>query len=179
HGAGRMVLDDPEPRQVTRNGALPMRIRLAVVLAALLGATAFAPAPLPRRTRETNEAVTLQRMDGIWEVVSMWRYGPNGQVASHVTAWKTVRIRDGRWNYCREVNGGLPSSTWQLVIREARPARLDFCYRGGDVLMAGVVRFRGGTLEVLYSASTASLNRPLSFESPPENHYLVRLKKSY
>jgi len=150
---------------------------LALCLAVLLGATAFAPAPLPRRDRETSDAVSLARMEGVWEMVSMWRYGRDGQVASHVTAWKSVTVREGRWNYCREANGGGPSSTWPLTVGPERPARLDFHWSDKRVAMAGVVRFRGHVLEILYQTSPVEKSRPLDFDQPPEGFYLVRLKK--
>lgn len=157
-----------------------MRARLALLLAVLLAAVAFAPAPLPRRGREESDVVSLQRMNGVWEVVSMWRYGGNGEIASHVTAWKTVTIREGTWHYCREVNGGQPSTPWPLAVSEDRPARLDFLWKEDKrVAMAGIVRFRGRQLEVLYQTSPVDRNVPLAFESPPTGYYLVRLKRSH
>jgi hypothetical protein len=156
-----------------------VRTRLVLSLAVLLGATAFAPAPLPRRSRETSDAVTLLKMEGVWEVVSMWCYGYNGRIASHVTAWKSMSIQGGKWNYCYGPDGDRVGSSWELSLEAGRPARLDFIWVGQKrVAMSGVVRFHGGLLEVLYQPSPLDHNSPLAFDKPPINFYLIRLKRA-
>jgi hypothetical protein len=153
-----------------------MRIRLAFLLVALLGVTAFAPAPLPRRSRQAADVVSLVRMTGNWEVVSMGCYGPDKQIAYHITAWKEIRIQDGKWSFCSEE--GKPSHTFGLAIGgNKQPATIDFL--GGDkqVSMAGVARFRGGVLEVLYQTSPLPRDRLVQFENPPHGFYLFTLKK--
>lgn len=156
-----------------------MRTRLALPLAVLLGVTAFAPAPLPRRPRQSSDEVTLARMAGIWDVLSFDRYGGQGQVTYRVTAWKSIDLRGGKWTFCREANGGGPSSSFPLRLGPQRPARLDFCWREEKrVAMSGIVRFRGDLLEVLYRTSPLDHSIPLTFDKPLAEFYLVRLKRS-
>jgi hypothetical protein len=155
-----------------------VRTRLILSLAVLLGVTGFAPAPLPRRSRDASEPVTLQRMHGVWQVVSMWCYGYEGRIATHITAWKSMSIRDGKWEFCYGADGDRVGSSWELSVKAGRPARLDFIWAGERrVAMSGVVRSHNGLLEVLYQTSPLDHGSPVAFDKPPANFYLIRLKK--
>ena len=154
-----------------------MRVRLLAALLVLCGLTAFAPAPMPRRHRTDRHAVTLQRMNADWHVVSMWCYGPNGQIAYHVASWSEIQIRNGQWQFVSAGQGVKSSPRYDLVIDGSRsPATIDFVRPGQkQVWMAGIVRFKNDKLEVLYQPHAKE--RPRSFENPPAGFYLFTLTK--
>jgi uncharacterized protein (TIGR03067 family) len=152
-----------------------MRVRLLAALLVLCGLTAFAPAPMPRREKADRHAVSLRRMTGDWRVVSMWNYGSNGQIAYHVDAWSEIHVRDGQWQFVYATSASGPR--YDLVIDGSKhPATIDFLRPGEkQVWMSGIVRFKNGTLEVLYQPHAKE--RPASFENPPEGFFLFTLTK--
>jgi uncharacterized protein (TIGR03067 family) len=154
-----------------------MHVRLLAALLVLCGLTAFAPAPMPRRAKSDSNAVSLRRMTGDWRVVSMWRYGPNGQIAYHIDAWSEIRIRDGQWQFVYAVEGSKPAPLYDLVIGSRQPATIDFVRPGEkQAWMSGIVRFRNDKLEVLYQPHAK--DRPTSFENPPDGYFLFTLTKT-
>jgi uncharacterized protein (TIGR03067 family) len=154
-----------------------MRPRLVLAFLVLLGVTAFAPAPMPRRGQSKEDSLSVKGVTGDWKVISLWRYGPNGSIAYRIDAWKLIRIQDGKWMFCTLDNGVKPSTTYVLRIDGSkRPATIDFL-RGNEAKpwMMGIVRFRGDKLEVLYKPNATE--RPTSFDNPPADFYLFTLTK--
>src|SRR5262245_50825803 len=130
-----------------------MKARLGVALTVLLGVTAFAPAPLPRRARSAGNAIDLSRLEGRWKVVSMWRYGQNAQIAYRIDVWNEICIEHGECAFCRVTNGVItPSTTYRLAVDGGKtPATIDFKRPNEEkAWMMGIVRFRDDKLEVLY-----------------------------
>jgi hypothetical protein len=157
-----------------------MRLRLAVALLALIGVTAFAPAPLPRRPKEETP-VSLQALNGDWTLIDWWRYASDGEVDHAVRRCggrQVVRIKEGTWTFCLAKGDVLlAGESHELAINtRRRPTGIDFLQPGTrEVEMSGSIRFNGDTVEVLYDFDVN--RRPTDFARPPRGAFYLRLTR--
>src|SRR5262245_43289732 len=102
-------------------------IRLIVAAVALLGLTAFAPAPLPRPPKRDNrDEISLRHFQGRWQHVRIENIEPGGGRKE----WKNanivaVQIKGDQWIYLED--NGRVNVTYAITIQEARgPAAIDW-----------------------------------------------------
>src|SRR5215211_1156208 len=83
-----------------------MRIRfLALAIVALIGLTAFAPAPFVKPDRKRGRGGDLlAQLQGTWSIAKKERMGPNGQVSKYSTAQK-IRIEKDLWQFVSAAEG--------------------------------------------------------------------------
>src|SRR5262245_45045867 len=145
------------------------RVRmLFVALVALVGLTAFAPAPFPKADRRGERGlVTLQSLQGNWRVVSFGSIGQNGQLR-HVLWFQHVHVRG---NHLRYVVQGKEQNPIYVTVDggKQRPAAIDFYPQDPKSVqdrptMVGIVGRDGGRMKILYYWTTPE-NRARSFES--------------
>jgi uncharacterized protein (TIGR03067 family) len=154
-----------------------MKARLVIALLAVLGATAFAPAPFPKTERRGGgDEISLRSLQGNWKAVRFDEIiGKNNERKEGGMWFGGVRIRGDRWSYL--VNGD-EEHPYQLVISDSRPATIDFFNVGAKPdhpVMIGLVRREGSRVTILYYR--AGELRPRSFEHLPVNWWLLALEK--
>jgi uncharacterized protein (TIGR03067 family) len=155
-----------------------MAARLLVILVALAGATAFAPAPFPRPGRPSGAAgLDARSLQGTWKVEKVERtvaggYRPNASATSR------IRIEEGLWTFVRDPSNGRPgrATSYRLVVHAGRaPVALDGM-RPTDPkpYMLGIVRQRGDAIEVLYRFRGT---RPDDFDNPPAGCWRITMRR--
>jgi uncharacterized protein (TIGR03067 family) len=144
----------------------------------LAGLTAFAPAPLPRSQRGKGDgALSLSELQGTWTVTKLQMTRGNGQLTDSRAQMSQVRISGDRWSF---VYGTGPADV-NYTIRvdhRLRPPQLDF-YRltskDTEPYGVGILRRDGDSVQLVY---TWGGSRAASFESPPEGHWLITLRRA-
>ena len=148
--------------------------RFLVGVAALVGLTAFAPAPFPRPWRGESTETTLQTLQGTW-CVTAFLISRAGDPVTYSSSTTHVRVRGDEWAF---VGGG--EVRYAIAVNGARrPATIDF-YNGPvsdkePIQGRGIIRRKGDALEVVYQWRSES--RATSFERPPHGQYLLKLRR--
>jgi hypothetical protein len=153
---------------------MPTRLILALII--LVGVTAFAPAPFPRKDRRGTILFGARSMEGLWKVEKVERSNKGGYLNS-TSLMSHIQIQGGRWIFMRN-NGGVPtpSTNYRLVIHtDRRPIALDGMRDNNNTpYMLGIIREVNDTIQVLYRFSG---NRPADFDSPPEGCWRITLRR--
>jgi uncharacterized protein (TIGR03067 family) len=155
-----------------------MTVRLGFTLLALLGLTAFAPAPFPQPQRRGQQPeITLKSFQGTWRIRE-WRaarndtgYLPGTQSITH------VRITEDRWAFLpnNDDGAGLTIS----IDHTKKPAQLTFYQPSNpkrEIHGVGLIRRQGTRVQVLYCWGGEE-SRPLTFEPPPEGPWIITLER--
>jgi hypothetical protein len=150
-----------------------MAVRTAVVLLAVLGLTAFAPAPFPRTQRQgPSPEITLQTFQGRWRITSLVTSCANGQHVPFSWPATHVRISGNRWDFLN--NDSLIDSRNLSIDPKKKPAHLNFT---DDVRKGvGLIRRQGAQVQVMYTWGDEA-SRANSFEPPPDGHWLITLQR--
>lgn len=147
-----------------------MFARSSLVALILIAATAFAPAPLPKRQRGAAESISLARLQGTW-VVEKVETSTNGGYRRTNDPLTEVAIEGARWTF---INGGNRSTSLGLKLDGGRvPAWFDLGEQGNSQT-SGIIRLQGGVLQVLYQWGRP---RPNSFEAPPEGYWCITFRR--
>jgi uncharacterized protein (TIGR03067 family) len=147
-----------------------MRYRVAAGLVAVLGLTAFAPAPFVKPTKKEPPA----RLEGVWRVVSRnnWKMSTKGPVKAR------VRIEPGKWHFEREAAASYRStgSYFLKVDASASPPTFDLRRNEDDAepYGCGVFELKGDELRVAYSWSAT---RPDGLNSKKAHVYHMTLQR--
>jgi len=134
---------------------------LSAVLLAVLSLTAFAPAPLPRRTAPIKDAVDHKSLIGTWRATKLGQTGSTEERDPASNGVAQVTITETQWVFNRNQNN---TATYDLRIEHLkRPAEIDFMHAGQkDPYGRGVIKREGNTLRIIYTGSTT---RPTGFEN--------------
>jgi hypothetical protein len=158
-----------------------MKARLVVVLIALLGASAFAPAPFPRPSRKAdNNDISLTSFQGIWRVEAFATSSSSGNHAKRDWHIKYIRVKDDQWSFMNSLESANVSYT--IAIDSARrPATLDFFTspKAANEIQprgVGIIRRTGDKVFIIYVFGTPD-SRAASFERPPDNQWVIWLEK--
>lgn len=156
-----------------------MELRLAVVVLALCGLTAFAPAPFPRKARpKPHSDVSLHALQGLWRVRSLVATRTNGEHRPEPFAFTHIRFKEDRWAFVPDNYSG--STLYVSIDDSKKSAPLTF-YALNDpgkkkVYGVGLVRRVGSKLQVLYYWGNEN-DRPRGFDPPPDAYWLLTLEK--
>jgi uncharacterized protein (TIGR03067 family) len=160
-----------------------MNVRLIVAVVALTCVPAFAPAPFPRTSRDGDRnGIDMKRFQGNWKVISMEIVQAGGQLqklsdwGEQVQGTTGVRVQDDKWTYLG--NGRDSASYWMDIDPAQKPAAVNW-YTAADKKtpgMLGLIRREGNQVTILYYATTPE-NRPKTFENPPVNWWILKLRK--
>jgi uncharacterized protein (TIGR03067 family) len=156
--------------------------RVIVALVALVGLTAFAPAPLPRPPLlARGDHISLRHFQGKWHQVRIENIEPNGERKE----WKNanvvaVRVKGDQWIYLGP--NDRVNATYTLTVQEARgPAAIDW-YSGGNKgqlpFMLGLIKRDGDTIQVLGKMGPLPGERPKRFEGAPAGWWLMTLQRA-
>lgn len=149
--------------------------RTWLALLALLGLTAFAPAPFLRPERRGDDRITLEGFQGTWRVVNMQTSRSSGKHDPYSWTVTHIRVTKDRWEF---MVGPQSSNTFHIGIDPAkRPAHLNFYHQqGGPPTGVGLIRRHGNRVLILY-AWGGEKSRPASFEPPPDGPWLMTLER--
>jgi hypothetical protein len=149
-----------------------MKARLGIALLALLGLTAFAPAPLPRRERAHAGDVTLSSFQGRWRVTKIQLSRADGRHVPIQASYTHVRVARHRWTF---TYGNEEGASFDLTFDDScKPPLLKF---EGNVAGVGLIRRVGGQVQVAYRWGTEE-NRPVSFERLPDDFWIITLERA-
>jgi uncharacterized protein (TIGR03067 family) len=154
--------------------------RILVGVVALIGAAAFAPAPLPRPWRGENTETTLQTIQGTWRVTDCTQVlvrGDEWSFVSYNSSTTQVLVSGDEWSFGGK--GGGHVSYVVAVHGGRRPAAIDF-YNGPvsekePIQGRGIIRRKGDELHVVYQWRIGE--RATSFDRPPHGQYLLKLRR--
>jgi uncharacterized protein (TIGR03067 family) len=153
--------------------------RVIAALLAICVLTAFAPAPLPKRSRTDPAVLNLQNCQGKWQVVRKESVTTDGKLPLVQTNPSTsVRIQGGEW-ITLDAEGVELSRFTITIDASAKPPRIAWHLPGsnqGEAGLAWVGRLRreGEHVQVLYT--TPSRPAP-DFTAPPFGSVLITLRK--
>jgi hypothetical protein len=173
-----------------------MRIRLiALAVMALIGLTAFAPAPFTRNDRRRGHGGdVLDALQGTWSVTEKVRMGPNGTLMNYSTRQK-LRIENDDWSFVSALaakggggiargKGGPARRAYKIVIdRKRLPVefRLKRSADDDSDYMVGIVRVTGDTAKILYRLGStfggSNDEMPRNFDAVPEGWYSLTLSR--
>jgi uncharacterized protein (TIGR03067 family) len=176
-----------------------MRIRwIALAVMALVGLTAFAPAPFIKSGRDRNPGDVLAALQGTWSITEKQRAGPNGRLMKYSTAQK-IRIEKDTWRSlsASEVNGGgvgggkakgFGRTSYKIELTSSvRPTEFRLKRTSGRVetdYMVGILQVDGDTVKLLYRLGSAAAfggqvedANPRGFDPVPEGWYLMTIKR--
>jgi len=183
-----------------------MRIRwTALAVMALVGLTAFAPAPFIKSPRERNPGDVLAALQGTWSTIEKQRAGPNGRMMNYSTTQK-IRIEKDTWRTMTAAEirkggggGGGPGpgggkgkafgrASYKIELTTSvRPTEFRLKRTTGlseTDYMVGILQVNGDTVKILYrlGSSAAFGNQvedvaPRSFDPVPEGWYLMTIKR--
>jgi uncharacterized protein (TIGR03067 family) len=152
-------------------------MRRVIVSIAVLGLTAFAPAPFPRTERRDADAIDLQRFQGDWKAVSFDEVGPNNQRTAIGLWFKGVRVNGERWSYLSAERNEV--QWFRLVLHgDRRPATIDFLRQNdvpGSPYMIGLVRREGRRVTIAYYWTPTV--RAASFVDVPPKWWVLVLER--
>ena len=156
-----------------------MRVRIVVALVAASALTAFAPAPIPRPRRGSEEGINLAKFQGEWRSLGLQVIGVNGEKSTINWGVTSIKVVGAQWTF---MFGDQKNAEYVLVIDGSkRPATIDF-YSGtkreqsATPYMVGLIKREGNRVTILYFSTTAD-KRATSFESPPQGWWLLTLEK--
>jgi uncharacterized protein (TIGR03067 family) len=176
-----------------------MRIRLPLALLALIGLTAFAPAPFLKPDRKpSGDSALLQRMQGTWSITAKQRMGPDG-VVNYSTRQK-VHIEKDQWEFlstsAKAPKAGakgpparakkVPSRIGGKIVLDDKGAPRPFRFkralgREDADYMVGILAFEGNKLRILYRLGTVDEDippqPPNGFLTIPQGWYLLTLER--
>ena len=155
-----------------------MKARLAVALLAVVAGAAFAPAPLPRQRRGSDEDISIATFQGTWRVAGMMHTRKDGKFTPY--NWNITHIKiDGKtWKFQDEKSGS--GNNYNITIDNTRKpaAYLDF-WNGepasGRAPGQGIIRRKGDVVEIIYVFGNRE--RAVSFERPPSGQYWLTLQR--
>jgi uncharacterized protein (TIGR03067 family) len=160
-----------------------MTVRLIVAVAVLTSLTAFAPAPFPRTSRDGDRTgIDMKRFQGTWKVISMEIVQAGGRLdklsdwGENAQGTTGVRVEGDKWTYL--TNGNRSGSYWMDIDPTQKPAAVNW-YTQADKKnpgMLGLIRREGDQVTILYYATTPN-NRPRTFENPPVNWWVLKLRR--
>jgi len=170
-----------------------MRNRLiALAVLAVIGLTAFAPAPLIRNERKRDrDGDVIDALQGTWSVTEKVRMGPNGTLMKYSTAQK-VCVEGEAWRFTSAAalkgKGVAKGAVSYKIVADPkrRPAefRVKRAIGGGDATtdyMVGIVRVTGSTAKMLYRLGTGGPGSkdemPRDFDTIPEGWYSMTLSR--
>ena len=154
---------------------MPLRnARLLLACLALVGATAFAPAPFPRSRKAALEGVTVERIQGDWTILQLHMTEANGGKRDQGKSLSRIRIEKDRWTFCNS-DPARPSIGYLLSIDPKRtPVAIDLSVLGqSKPYGTGIIRRKGNLMHVLYSFGK---ERPTGFENPPAGYWHLTLQ---
>jgi uncharacterized protein (TIGR03067 family) len=151
-----------------------VRLRVLLALVGLVGMTAFAPAPFPKR-RPEPPALDEKGFQGTWKLVRKYQcHGAQKQLRPpNVGGTAYIRINGNTWtSMTQKVAGG---SDWRIAVDFSKqPCTIDWLSAAGQVSYSGLARRKGDTVEVMYYSGT---RRPASFDNTPPNTELLILQR--
>jgi uncharacterized protein (TIGR03067 family) len=160
-----------------------MKARSIAALLALAGLTGFAPAPLPRQTRHGDpNLISVATFQGKWRVAGMVSTRRDGKHQPYTWQVTHVRVEGKTWTFLDKQ--GATSASYTITIDNARKpaAYLDFWngdpQPGGSPPGCGIIRKRGGLVEIIYVFGAGGKTRPASFDQPPDSQYLLTLERT-
>jgi len=176
-----------------------MRIRLiALAVVALIGLTAFAPAPFMKTDRRKDRGDVLDALQGVWSITEKQRMGPNGRLLK-MSASQKVRIDKDGWRYVSsfEVNApmakgggkgkGFEGGPAYKIVLDTKRNPVEFRLRRSTArdtdYMVGIVHVSGNTAKILYRLASsarrgeAQEEMPRNFETVPEGWYLMTMQR--
>lgn len=157
-----------------------MKRRFGLALLALIGLTAFAPAPFPRTGRRGQAGeISLRTVQGFWRATSMQVSRAEGQLMPdpEERQYTHVRIIQDRWTF---TTGDREGSTLFISINPTNEAvLLNFYKRANKDAVYGVALLSrlGAQVRIAYRWGDET-NRPHSFERLPEGLWVVTLERS-
>src|SRR4051794_33679219 len=102
-----------------------MKTRLLLGCLVLLGATAFAPAPFPRRPGRARDTVAVDQIQGTWIILKLEMTDDRGGRADQGNYLSEVRIENNRWSFIYRNSRSQPV-VYELAIRASNtPAQID------------------------------------------------------
>jgi uncharacterized protein (TIGR03067 family) len=126
--------------------------RVVLSLLAVLGVTAFAPAPFPRTERRGAEArLDLNAIQGVWAAVSI-DVMQDGKLQRIPWGVRRIYVRKDRWGF--DQDGG---DYYVTLNASRRPVTIDFRTAPGEkgqTAISGVLRLQGDTLQIVYPVYT-------------------------
>jgi uncharacterized protein (TIGR03067 family) len=138
------------------------------LMLALIGLTAFAPAPLPKPSSPIDPAKIAKLIKGEWRVKSAQQY-IGGRVVNLPVGGQRVRVSDNTWlvihvatdgegNVIREKRGPV----MQMKLDTTRkPVMMDLSYQGRDnPHQRGIIKIEGNTLTVMHTFYSPSGGKP-------------------
>jgi uncharacterized protein (TIGR03067 family) len=153
-----------------------MPARLLLGLAAILGLTAFAPAPLGKPDKKVNPS--SQDLQGTWSVISAERGG--GRAVRSRASTRKVRIDKDKWSFLTTTRGGTERAISYFLVLDSRkePKQFDLKRQAdGRVTLHGIYRLEGDTLKVAYANTIRDTARPTSFSDLEVGQFLLTLKR--
>jgi uncharacterized protein (TIGR03067 family) len=146
-----------------------MRCRLLLALTAILGTTAFAPAPFPR-----PEKVDPTGLTGTWAVV---RYERGGAPVGGQTL--KARIEKNKWTFLH-VNADSttkPTAAYFITIDPKKaPRSIDLTHVSSKRKLRGIYRCDSGQLHVAFHSFWVN-ERPTEFDGTDKRVFHMLLKK--
>ena len=143
--------------------------RHRLLLLAVLVSFGFAPAPLPRVSRD-GPRTDLDRMQGVWVVVD------NRVSGIEMTPNKgaTVQVRRNRWTFI-DKHDSESRSHWDLQLNpSATPPQIDFEGVEGSTSSRGVYRLEGDTLTISYNYVHDRGGRPTAIDRERNGYVVVK-----
>jgi uncharacterized protein (TIGR03067 family) len=141
-----------------------MRYRLLLGLLALLGLTAFAPAPFPKPPKDD-----LKRLAGVWAVD---RYERGGSSLRSTKAKMRLRITGNNWEFMRDTQ--VTASYVATLDPKAKPPSLNLSGKPGEML--GIYRLDRDQFEMVFNHFGVR-ERPSSFDKTGQSSYRLVLKR--
>jgi hypothetical protein len=154
-----------------------------LVLAAAL-ALAFAPAPLPRPSRRGEfDLIDLRLFQGKWKIVRNERVVGPGQLAAWHRAGPAVAVRvsEGQWTYLEP--GDRVNNVLLVEVAARRGETAITWYRSDDAqkkrpIMLGLIRRRGGTVQIVGMGGVPVEQRPARFVDAPVGWWVMTLERA-
>jgi len=155
-----------------------MTNRALVGVLVLFGLTAFAPAPFPRTGRDRrSESLSLEQMQGTWHVTKMQTTRRDGRHNESPTALKEIVISGSTWSFV--YSRGRNEVRYTIRIDpNVRPPQLDFyhlCNKDTGPYGRGILKRDGNSVQLMYNWSG---DRAISFEQPPDGHWLITMQRA-
>lgn len=163
-------------------------LRIIVAIAAVVAATAFSPAPLPKSHRKASvdDAILLQ---GTYKIVENGRPNVNNArvalIARRATTTK-IRISGDKFSYLYpNGNDFVASTTYEMKLdKTTSPRAFDMTYTTNayTMTMKGIYKIEGNKVTLLYVTTYSGQiqqdgERPTSFENPTINAMQMVLER--
>jgi uncharacterized protein (TIGR03067 family) len=151
-----------------------MVARLFVALIVVMGLTAFAPAPLPRRDTRPKDGVDVASLVGSWKATRLLSNNIPIDVASNGVSNVTITVN--QWVFSSGPNN---RTEYDLKIDHTKkPAEINFYHKGrrtdGAPYGTGIIKREGNKIRIIYHWSRRV---PMSFDNPPRGFYDLTLQQ--